>query len=491
MRRNLNEQLNRMLSLMKVDKKLFEDILDKKTVNPADIVTDDVKKFFDNLEQITEPLYQQSRGSYEFKKGVETVQIGLILLGYKLPVHGVDGLFGPETAGAVKQFKLDNNLNEKSTISSEMGPIEEMTLVQLNTTSYPNVKFDNDNTQYDQVNQALLDDLQKAAEAAGIVVTITTAKHGHNYLTKSGHKSRHMSNTAVDIAILDGETAQGATNEDNGNPEFRRLGYKLRDALMALGYSWNKESGNPKAVLWQTNIGGNHFNHLHVSNNIGASEQDITTQSFEKETITPEMVVVLSQKLKEKDLKPEDIAPYVTQVVMTGGSDDFTDLDLTTPEGYENYKNICQAYINTKNHNILNINGDMMAKAAKDAFVSYGKYVPPELALSQLTLEGGFTSRANARPIFTANPFNVGNTDKGKNRNMNIGCTPPDCIPVEKGIKLYYDTMARDYLKNRNAADLMKNFVNKNGYRYASGEYEEGLSRIIPKVKQIAKQVTA
>ena len=36
-----------------------------------------------------------------------------------------------------------------------------------------------------------------------------------------------------------------------------------------MGYVWNVESGNDKAVLWQTNTGGNHFNHLHISNRSG------------------------------------------------------------------------------------------------------------------------------------------------------------------------------------------------------------------------------
>jgi hypothetical protein len=38
-----------------------------------------------------------------------------------------------------------------------------------------------------------------------------------------------------------------------------------------MGYVWNSESGNPKAVLWQTNKGGNHFNHVHVSNTTSSS----------------------------------------------------------------------------------------------------------------------------------------------------------------------------------------------------------------------------
>ena len=57
----------------------------------------------------------------------------------------------------------------------------------------------------------------------------------------------------------------------NGNPSFREKGNLLKDALVKLGYTWNTESGNNKAVLWQTNTGGNHYNHLHISNRTGVS----------------------------------------------------------------------------------------------------------------------------------------------------------------------------------------------------------------------------
>jgi hypothetical protein len=154
-------------------------------------------------------------------------------------------------------------LNSKKSINEAM--------VKLNSTSYPNVKFDYDGTQNDSVNQGLLDDIQKAASAAGIVATITTAKTGHPVETTSGHISRHMNGTGVDIAILDGMGSNGASNSTNGNENFRKLGFKLKDALVSLGYTWNTESGNDKAVLWQTNTGGNHYNHLHISNKVGAS----------------------------------------------------------------------------------------------------------------------------------------------------------------------------------------------------------------------------
>ena len=48
------------------------------------------------------------------------MQIGLMILGFDLPKHGVDGLFGPETASSVQKFATDNNIN----ITSE-NPIKE------------------------------------------------------------------------------------------------------------------------------------------------------------------------------------------------------------------------------------------------------------------------------------------------------------------------------------------------------------------------------
>jgi len=149
--------------------------------------------------------------------------------------------------------------------------LSELELVQLNDTNYSNLKYDNDGTQSDSVNKPLLDDIDEAAKAAGLTATVTTASTGHPANTVTGNPSRHGQQTAVDIAILNGIGAGGASTSSNGNAEFRSLGNKLANALVSMGYVLNTESGNSKAVLWQTNTGGNHFNHLHVSNNSGES----------------------------------------------------------------------------------------------------------------------------------------------------------------------------------------------------------------------------
>jgi hypothetical protein len=174
---------------------------------------------------------------------------------------------------------MNNEVNKiisvYSIILENKSILKEFDTIRLADTNYSNVKFDNDSTRNDSVNKALLDDIQQAASNVGIVATITTAKSGHREKTKSGHISRHMSGAGVDIALLNGVGSGGASNSSNGNPEFRTLGNKLKDSLVSIGYTWNNESGNDKAVLWQTDIGGNHYNHLHVSNKSGESSNEV------------------------------------------------------------------------------------------------------------------------------------------------------------------------------------------------------------------------
>ena len=169
---------------------------------------------------------------------------------------------------------------------------EDYNLVKLSSTGYSNLKYDNDGTKDDSVNKPLLDDINSAAKSVGIVATITTAKTGHSRLTKSNNISRHMNGTGVDVAILDGVGSGGASNATNGLPKFRELGFRLKNALVSMGYTWNTERGNDKAVLWHTNTGGNHYNHLHISNKSGVSSAPV--KPVEKGKTKEYMVYVIS-----------------------------------------------------------------------------------------------------------------------------------------------------------------------------------------------------
>lgn len=130
MKRNLTEELERIHTItygkQVIEQEGFLDRILKgvglkdKVDEPkkADLVSDDVNDFFKTIEDAAQSggLTQQQRGSMTFQKSVESMQIGLMLLGYQLPKYGVDGLFGPETATAVKKF-TEEKLGNKESLS--------------------------------------------------------------------------------------------------------------------------------------------------------------------------------------------------------------------------------------------------------------------------------------------------------------------------------------------------------------------------------------
>ena len=100
---------NNSISVKRIKELVSEDAV-KDDPKKADLVKDDLADFYKTLEEAIKKggLSQQSRKDLSFQKEVESLQIGLMLLGYTLPKHGVDGLFGPETAAAVDKFTKEN-----------------------------------------------------------------------------------------------------------------------------------------------------------------------------------------------------------------------------------------------------------------------------------------------------------------------------------------------------------------------------------------------
>lgn len=161
---------------------------------------------------------------------------------------------------------------------------------------YNIITTDGDSTSTDKINKALLDDIEVAAKMVGVKPVITTASSGHSEKTTSGTRSRHSDRTAVDIAIIDGINSGGAKDEKSGSSNFRNKGNKLKDALVSMGYKLNSESGNSKAILWQTNLGGNHYNHLHVSNTNTTPSTTTTSNTPQTTSNTPQTTTTSTQE---------------------------------------------------------------------------------------------------------------------------------------------------------------------------------------------------
>lgn len=478
MKRNLTEELERIHTIT-YGKQVIEErgLLDRilkgvglkkddgeKVDDPkkADLVSDDVKKFFETLQQAAEQggISQQERGSMTFQKEVESMQMGLTLLGYELPKHGIDGLFGSETASAVSKFisdKLGNkeNVNE-ATMSSPIGQTSVGSPfgprwgrmhhgVDLSASSGTPIKSPLDGQ--------VIDAEIRSNDCGGTIFI----QHADGYKTRYCHCKQIDVTKGQSVSKGDVVGLTGGAAGDVGRG--RSTGAHLHFEVYKDG----------KTVNPMEHLGSE------VGEFVAGSGSGVTTKA------TPEMLNKLIELLKQKGVTSEDLKKLIDSVV-TGGSAQFTDIDLTTEEGKRKYTEICQKFISSRSSNLLNITGDMLTRGAVKAFERHNRYVPPELALAQLTAEGGFSKDPNARPIRTKNPFNVGNTDSGANWFADS---------VQDGIDRYYDLIAKSYLgKGKTATDLVQNFVNKNNNRYASSEnYERDVNAIALQANRIAQSV--
>lgn len=142
---------------------------------------------------------------------------------------------------------------------------------------------------------------------------------------------------------------------------------------------------------------------------------------------------------------------------------------------FQDYAQKAQTFLDKKAPG-TDISGVDLAGAAQAAYQKTGKLVPVELALAQLQIEGYLAkgNKAN-KPQRTKNPFNVGNTDNGSVVNHNS---------TASGINAYYNLMTTQYLKNKSPEELLVNFTNSKGNRYATDKtYEKKLRDTIDNMK--------
>lgn len=481
MKKTLKEELERIHALTygNLSEQFLDDIWNKITdaVNPqkgndpkkANDVSDNVTQFFNNLQNAINQggVSQQNKGEMNFQKEVESMQIGLELLGYPLPRYGADGLFGPETAAAVQQFIAMNVLGQVPTqpsLNENITPVSNGSNQIIGTPG----QGTHGTSDWESGNAW---DIKGSPGSPVLSIT--------NGVVTKLRKDSGYSEQSVKKIYGDQLTIQS----DNGPDVF----YTHISSNLTVGQRVQEgdEIGTivvSNGIIPHVHIGLSSGNLQDFANiNQGTSQK--TQPNNNLVIATPEMLTKEVEMLKQRGVTSEDLSKYVNTIT-TGGGGSFTDLDLGTEEGKNTYAKICQAFIDQHQPNPLGITGEMLADGASNAFTKYHKYVPPELALSQLAIEGGIgDSNINSRPIKTKNPFNVGNIDNGTNTYSDS---------VTSGINNYYQLIARDYLgKGKTANDLVQNFVNNKGQRYAkNSQYENKLNIYAAQANKISKEIS-
>lgn len=148
-------------------------------------------------------------------------------------------------------------------------------------------------------------------------------------------------------------------------------------------------------------------------------------------------------------------------------------INIPQPD-FETYAQQAQSYLDRPVFKGTSLTGQMLARGAKQIYDTYGILLPVEFALAQAQKESSM-GRKGRSPV--NNPFNVGEFDEGTKLNFN---TP------QEGINAYYDLMARRYLGGgKTTEDLMQNFVNDLGQRYATDKgYEQYFQEQVPYIQR-------
>jgi peptidoglycan hydrolase-like protein with peptidoglycan-binding domain len=433
-KRTLTEEILRIKQLTQLVEQ--EKIDNTKT---ADLVTTNVEEFFQNFQQLYEKggVSQQQRGSMNFQKDVETLQIGLILLGYDLTKFGVDGLFGPETANAVMKFKKDHEILQES--ADELR--RTMDSIGVNEKGSEISSGGEITTEISKISGNIFKQIK--AKLPDIHITVTAGND--RFHQNLGYMSKHKMGQSIDFTI-------NPYNSEN-NQIITKILDSVKSALPKFKYI--NEYINPS----RNSTGG----HYHIEYGDGVVE----VKNMEMTRATPEMIQQMITLLKKMNLTPEILHNYVDK---TGHiNQDFLEIDLGTKEGRLQYKKIADNFIRMRQPNPLKITGEMLLRGAWMVFQKHKKYLPVELALSQLAMEGGIGNNdTNSRPIRTNNPYNVGNVDDGTNKTFEN---------VEQGIVSYFDLMGRKYLSSEGEIVGIK--------RYATNpNYIKNLNIIIDNIKR-------
>jgi murein DD-endopeptidase MepM/ murein hydrolase activator NlpD len=318
MKRNLIEQLERIHRLNYGNNVINENDLWDKIIGltgvkrnvvdnkKADVVSDDVSVLYKNLEDAAKGngITQQERGSMNFQKEVESMQIGLILLGYELPKHGVDGLFGPETGEAVSKFITQELGGDKKSVNESVKLVSQGGgLIGKPGQGTHSVSDWQSGNAWDvtgpvgaEVYSITSGTVNKVKAASGGLVKSGVKKiYGDQVSVKSNDGKPDVFYTHIDSSVSQGDSVKegdviGKIIQIQGIPSHVHVGISsgnLSDLASGLSNATGGKSG-------------------------GFSGKTPTVA-------TPEMLNKLIELLKEKGIKSEDITPYINKSNSGGG----------------------------------------------------------------------------------------------------------------------------------------------------------------------------
>ena len=166
---------------------------------------------------------------------------------------------------------------------------------KVDTSKYSNIKWEGAASS-DKINSSLLAEINAAANAADIMVTITTANTGHRDMTSSGYPSRHKTGEAVDISKIN-DTSWSSKKDAQSKNILSQI-ESFVGKLSSAGYKVNSESGNIKSVLY---FGfPEHNDHIHVSSQSDDIFTDLSTDtSSSRQDFGQNFVVDLISKAAE------------------------------------------------------------------------------------------------------------------------------------------------------------------------------------------------
>jgi hypothetical protein len=138
---------------------------------------------------------------------------------------------------------------------------------------------------------------------------------------------------------------------------------------------------------------------------------------------------------------------------------------------FTDYEKRAAVYLSRPEFTGTPLNAKMMTLCARNTYDSTGTLVPVELALLQAQIE---TSMGRAGRSPENNPFNVGETSKGTTMWFNS---------TFEGTQAYFFLIAKNYLRCKTVEELLMNFSNCSGHRYAEEEYEIKVSSEYIRIK--------